>query len=84
MTDTVPALSAAKKAALWFVVTFLGLFIPGLLEALTEFSGTLDINVLGAAVVALLSATSVTVLRMVIAYLPILAQDRNIGMAPKG
>lgn len=82
MTTTyVPALSAARKAALWFAFTFLGLLVPAVLDAITNYTGTLDLSALQALLLPLVGAALITTLRMGLAYLPVLAQDANIGKA---
>lgn len=75
----VPALSAAKKFGLWFAITFLGLFLPSLVEALADLSSAFDLSALGALVGSLVWAAFIATCRVGLAYLPLLAQDANIG-----
>jgi len=64
------------------VFAFLGIFLTGLVNILTNLSSTGDWSVAKTAVVSLILAAVSAAVRAIVAYLPILTDD-NVGLQRK-
>lgn len=71
----------AEKVAVTFVVSFLGIFVPGVAGLADTLSKGGDWNAARTALVSLVLAAVAAGFRGLVAFLPVLSSDNGIGVS---
>lgn len=75
-------MAVSTKILRTFVFAFLGIFLAGLVNIITDLSSTMDWSVARTALVSLVLAACAAGVRAVVAVLPVLPDD-NVGLQRK-